>query len=311
MALPEATAGMLLQMAASVEQLSAHVLARAVVEAAQEHALALLPATDYTEVLGKGIRARVPVPAGDTALAGERASQVCELAIGNRTFLRALSIELSSTLLAERERRIAEGQMVSFIAVDGRVAGLLVFADVPRPELAHLSADLKLSGIKQVVLLTGDGQTVAERIGALAQVDRIVAQCLPEQKVEVIGDLQQHGHRVLMVGDGVNDAPALARANVGLAMGAHGLTAAASVADAVLLSNDITKVVSAVELGRHVMRVAVQGIWVGIGLSLVAMIFASFGLIPPVSGAILQEGIDVLVILNALRAGKPQMRPRA
>jgi heavy metal translocating P-type ATPase len=296
----------LLQLAASVEQLSAHVLARATVDAAQERGLALLPALDFAEVLGKGIQARMSVPVRATPPFSERDNLPCELAIGNRTYMRSLSVELPDELLAERERRIAQGQMVSFIALDGRVIGLLVFADRPRPELAHLSAGLRDAGIKQAVLLTGDGSTVAERIGALAKVDCVVAQCLPEQKVAAITDLERRGHRVLMVGDGVNDAPALATATVGMAMGAQGLTAAASVADAVLLSNDISKVISAVELGRHVMRVARQGIWIGMGLSLLAMVFAALGFLPPVAGAILQEGIDVLVILNALRAGRVQ-----
>ena len=182
--------------------------------------------------------------------------------------------------------------------------GLFIFADVPRPELARLSPALKAEGIRETVLLTGDSETVAEQIGKLAQVDRVIARCLPADKVRVVEEYQAQGRHVLMVGDGINDAPALATATVGLAMGAQGLTAAAAAADAVLLSTDIFQVVGAVHLGRRVMRVARQGIWIGMGLSIVAMIFAAFGLIAPAAGAILQEGIDALVIINALRAGR-------
>jgi P-type E1-E2 ATPase len=121
--------------------------------------------------------------------------------------------------------------------------------------------------------------------------------------VRTVKELLEHGHRVLMVGDGINDAPALATATVGMALGTQGLTAAATAADAVLLSTDILRVVRAVRLGHRVMRVALQGIWVGIGLSVIAMIFAAFGFIPPAAGALLQEAIDVVVIINALRAG--------
>jgi P-type E1-E2 ATPase len=188
--------------------------------------------------------------------------------------------------------------------VDKQVEGLLVLEDVPRAELTRLSTDLRAAGIRETILLTGDSEVVARQIGEIAQVDRVISRCLPEDKVRIVKELVQQGHRVLMVGDGINDAPALATATVGMALGSQGLTAAATAADTVLLSIDILRVVRAVRLGRWVMRVARQGIWVGMALSVIAMIFAAFGFIIPAAGAILQEAIDVIVILNALRAGR-------
>ncbi|HET9920393.1 MAG TPA: HAD-IC family P-type ATPase, partial [Ktedonobacteraceae bacterium] len=297
----------LLRLAASVEQYSAHILARAVVDAAQNHTLPLRPATGFEEVFGKGVQGRVSLPSlpkdAEAPLEGEQWREV-QVAVGNRTFMAHLNISSPPALLSERERRVELGQIGSFIAVDGRVEGLIVLEDVPREELSLLVPRLKEAGIEQVVLLTGDSEVVAKQIGQVAHVDRVVARCLPEDKVRVIQELLRQGHRVLMVGDGVNDAPALATASLGLALGTQGLTAAATAADAVLLSPDIHRVVTAVRIGRHVMHIARQGIWVGMGLSLIAMIFAAAGYIPPAVGAILQEGIDVVVILNALRAGR-------
>jgi P-type E1-E2 ATPase len=188
---------------------------------------------------------------------------------------------------------------------------LIVLKDVPRPDLVHLTPALKKEGIKQTVLLTGDSEVVAQQIGEIAQIDHVVARCLPEHKVQVIQDYVREGEKVLMVGDGVNDAPALASATVGMALGAQGLTAAASAADAVLLSTEILPVVSAVHIGRRALHIAQQGIWLGMGLSVIAMCFAAFGVIDPALGAILQEGIDVLVILNALRVGRTLVQKSA
>jgi heavy metal translocating P-type ATPase len=289
----------LLWFVASVEQFSTHILARAVVDAAHRLSYPLQIATNLDELLGKGIRGSVNYTPEDT---GE--TVFIDVAVGNRKFMASLDLAISSALIEERERRTAEGQIGSFIALDGRVVALLVFADVPRRDLQRLTSELKASGVLETWLLTGDGEVVAQQIGTLAGIDRIVARCLPEQKVETIRALESQRHRVLMVGDGVNDAPALATASVGLAIGAQGLTAAAAIADAVLLTSDILQVARAVKLGRRVLRVALQGIWIGMGLSLLAMICAAFGLIPPTLGAILQEGIDVLVIVNALRATK-------
>jgi heavy metal translocating P-type ATPase len=298
----------LLRLAASVEQLSAHILAKAVVEAAQERALPLSTVTAFEEVFGKGVQGLVSLPPSreeKSATQGtiEQAREV-QVAVGNRTFMAHLNIPIPASLLAERERRVERGQISSFIAVNGKVEGLIVLEDVPREELSQLVPRLKEVGIKQVVLLTGDGEVVARQIGQVAQVDRVVARCLPEEKVKVVQELVQQGQKVLMVGDGVNDAPALATASLGLAMGTQGLTAAATAADAVLLSTDIHRVVTGVRIGRHVMHIAREGIWIGMALSLIAMGFAAWGYIPPAVGAILQEGIDVIVILNALRAGR-------
>src|SRR6266516_558954 len=315
----------LLRLAASVEQLSTHILARAIVDAAHERELVLSLAGDFEENFGKGVRGRVPLinedqwsyqlstnnehektVAPDTASEIFAAKEVSEVsvAVGNRTFMLQLGIALPPSLVAEREQRTALGQICSFVAVDGQIVGLIVLEDIPRAELARLSPDLKREGIQQTVLLTGDGEIVAQQVGQAAHIDRVVAHCLPEEKVRVVQELVNQKHRVLMVGDGINDAPALATATVGMALGTQGLTAAENAADTVLLSTDILRVVTAVQLGHRVMRIALQGIWVGMGLSAIAMLFAAFGYITPAAGAILQEGIDVIVILNALRVGR-------
>jgi P-type E1-E2 ATPase len=258
--------------------------------------------TGAHEVAGKGIEGSVDM--NDVNVAGADKTASLHVAVGNRTFMRQLAIALPERVLLEREQRAEQGQIVSFLALNGQVVALIVFADVPRPELALLVPGLKAAGIERTALLTGDGAVVGERIGKLAQIDEVVAQCLPAQKVAYVRDLEASGKRVVMVGDGVNDAPALASASVGIALGAQGLTAASAAADAVLLSPSILSVVSAIRLGRQVMRVARQGIFIGIGLSVVAMLFAATGHIAPTEGALLQEGIDALVILNALRAGR-------
>jgi cation transport ATPase len=294
----------LLRFAASVEQLSTHILARAVVEAALERDLPLSPAADFEEIFGKGVQGHVPIIPEDRQVERHSMNDFVAVAVGNRTFMQHLGIIIPVSLLSERKRRVDTGQICSFIAADKQVAGLLVLEDIPRAELSQLSSDLKSAGLKETILLTGDSEVVARQIGKVAKVDRVIARCLPEDKVHIVQELEQEGHRVLMVGDGINDAPALATSTVGMALGSQGLTAAANAADTVLLSMDILRVVRAVRLGRWVMRVALQGIWIGMGLSTIAMLFAAFGYIFPAAGAILQEGIDVVVILNALRVSR-------
>jgi heavy metal translocating P-type ATPase len=295
--LPPLTEEQLLSLAASVEQFSAHVLARAVTQAAQERQAPLWPVSDMSETIGHGLHGKVRLSAGPDA-------RGIEVAVGNRKFMRARDIAVPEALVAERERRTAHGQIASFLALDRVACGLLIFADQPRPELGALIAQLKAAGIRETALLTGDVEHVATQIAQLAAIDHVQARCLPADKVRFIEERQAAGRRVLMIGDGVNDAPALATATVGMAVGGQQLTASAVAADAVLLSPHILRVATSVRLGRRVLRVAKQGIWVGMGLSMVAMVFAAMGDIPPAIGAVLQEGIDVLVVLNALRAGR-------
>jgi heavy metal translocating P-type ATPase len=294
----------LLSLASSVEQFSAHVLARAVVQAARERETPLYAVSEVSETTGHGLQGHVRLGSG----ADER---IIVVTVGNRKFMRALGIALPPALIAERERRTADGQIASFLALENVAYGLLVFADRPRPELANLTKQLKAAGMQETALLTGDVEQVASQIARLASIDHVQARCLPADKVRFIEERQAAGQRVLMVGDGVNDAPALATATVGMAVGGQELTASAAAADAVLLSPDILRVAFAVRLGRRVLRVAKQGIWVGMGLSVVLMIFAAMGDIPPAIGAILQEGVDVLVVLNALRAGHVRERDNA
>lgn len=177
-------------------------------------------------------------------------------------------------------------------------------ADHLRPDAKELVEDLREAGIRHVAMATGDRANVADGIGRTVGVDRVYAEQSPQEKLELVRSIQQDAELrpVVMVGDGVNDAPALALADVGIAMGTAGATVASETADAVILVDRIDRVADAVRIGQRSLSIARQSVLAGIGLSLIAMCFAAFGFIPPVYGALLQEGIDVAVILNALRA---------
>jgi P-type E1-E2 ATPase len=205
------------------------------------------------------------------------------------------------------EDRGEPGDARIFVAVDGRLAGVVHLADALRPDTRGMIAALESTGIERLRLVTGDDSEVAAEMGAEAGLDDVVAGCEPEDKLALVRAeraREDHG-TVVMVGDGVNDAPALALADVGIAMGARGATAASESADAVLTVDRVDRVADAVRIGRRSLRIARQSVIVGMGLSFVAMGFAAFGFIAPVGGALLQEGIDLSVILNALRALRP------
>jgi heavy metal translocating P-type ATPase len=281
----------LLRLAASVEQLSPHVLAAAIVRAAGERGLKLVVPRDVTEEPGRGVSGRVD---GRLVQVGQYGGSLPDWAA------------------RERQRAELDGLSTVWVSLDGGLAGVVLLRDPVRPDARHTVRRLRRAGFARLIMLTGDRREIAEQVAQLVGADDVVARCSPEEKVARVR--AESGRAVtVMVGDGVNDAPALATAGVGVALGATGATAAADVADAVLSVDRLDRLADAVEIARHSRRIAVQSAAAGMGLAVLAMIAAALGLLPPVAGAFLQEGIDVAVILNALRAlgGGLRTRPLA
>jgi heavy metal translocating P-type ATPase len=271
--------------AASLEQLSAHPYASAILVEARSRGVEVVFPDEVREQMGTGIAGRVD---GHHVAAGQRAF----VAPGIPATAAVRSIEL---------RTAVEGSASVFVSVDGALAGVLLLQDPIRPEAPRALRSLRAAGIRRIHMVTGDHPDVAELVGDALGVDRVFAERAPEEKVEVLRVVLSEGITV-MVGDGINDAPALALANVGVAMGARGATAASEAADVVLTSDRLDGLLVATRLARRTRRIALESVVTGMGLSLLAMAFAAAGYITPVAGALLQEGIDVLVILNALRA---------
>ena len=287
----------LLRLAASLDQVSPHVFADGIVAAARERRLTLDFPESVQEHPGRGIEGMV---------AGRRVS------LGQARWL--LGMRPMPERGAEVRRRIdADGASAVFVAVDGQLAGALVMVDPVRGETPDALRILRQVGIDRIVLLSGDRQDVARSVGASLGVDAVLSEHTPEQKVEAVGRERERAVTV-MVGDGVNDAPALAAADVGIAMGARGSTASSEAADAVIVVDRLDRVAEAVLIARHARNIAVQSVVAGMVLSIAGMLLATAGVLAPVAGAFFQEAIDVAVILNALRAlggeGVPVSRGR-
>ncbi len=189
------------------------------------------------------------------------------------------------------------------VAADGRLVGAIVMADHLRDDAPRMVEALRAAGVVHVAMVTGDREPIAREIARRTGLDQVYAECSPEDKLEVVRTLGRKPELrpIVMVGDGVNDAPALALADVGIAMGAAGSTISAETADCVITVDRIDRVATAIQIGRRTLRIAKESVLWGIGLSVLAMMAAALGYLPPVAGALLQEVIDVAVILNALR----------
>ena len=193
----------------------------------------------------------------------------------------------------------------AYVAIDGTPAGTISYADRVRPQAAAVVGSLRGLGVARVVLLSGDRQINASSVAKAIGIGEAAGDLLPQDKVAFVARLGKKGHKVLMVGDGANDAPALSAATVGMALAAHGGGISAEAADVVLLVDDLSRVPEAIAIAKRTMSVAKQSIGIGLGLSGVAMMAAAVGLLAPLAGALVQEAIDVAVILNALRATRP------
>jgi heavy metal translocating P-type ATPase len=286
----------LLRYAASLEQASAHVIASTIVQAAQARGLVLSVPEAVREQRGAGLEGRV---GGASVKAG---SARFVFGAGNGGGNGAGNGPAWAHAAA---RRASWGSALSvFVTVDGVLAGAIFLSDEIRIETPRAIRALRAAGIRRVLMVTGDRADSADTIAAALDLDAVLAERLPEDKVDAVREARSHGPTV-MVGDGINDAPALAAADVGVAMGARGATASAEAADVVILVDRLDRVADALAIARRTRRIAMESAAVGMGLSLLAMGFAAAGLLPPVAGALLQEVIDAIAIGNALRSAVP------
>lgn len=275
----------ILALAASVDQVSSHILARSIVEAAHERNLEVSMPTDPNEHHGAGVAGKL----------GGR-----EIAVGKLAWILDGSPEPPAVSVF-RGRVTQVSPMTVYVSIDGAIAGALVFDDKVRADAAYTTRALRRIGVDKIVMATGDHPLVARSVGMAIGVDDILAEATPQEKVLALEDLQRSG-TTTMVGDGINDAPALAAADVGVAMGARGATASSEAADVVLVVDRLQRLVDAIGISQRTRRIALESVVLGMGLSLVAMTGAAFGLLVPIVGALVQEAIDVVSILNALRA---------
>lgn len=276
----------LLRLAAAVEQGAGHPLARSLLRATTRRHIAAGAAQGVIESPGRGVSGMVDgrrVTVGALSLLREREPAAAARLDGNGDRLPGLR---------------------AFVAVDGEAGGIVTFADRPREGADRVLAGLRRLGLQRQVLLSGDDSATVASVAHELGLREVQGDLLPQDKVAYVRRLRHEGELVLMVGDGINDAPALSAAEVGMAMAAHGGGIAAEAADVVVLEDDLGRVVDAVAISQQTMRVAYQSLAAGLGLSLVTMVIAALGYIPPTMGALLQEGIDLGVILNALRAAK-------
>jgi len=282
---PGQSADEVLRFAGSLEQASHHVVAAAIVETAKAKGLKLSIPSHVRENMGSGLEGVIDARA---------------VKVGSHQMV--YGARKPEPWAARALRRAAWRSALSvFVAIEGRTVGAVLLADELRRETPRAVQALRSAGISRIVMVTGDRADAAETIGAALDLDEVLADREPADKVDAVA-AEGRQRATVMVGDGINDAPALAAATVGIAMGARGASASSEAADVVILTDRLDRVSDAVAIGKRTRRIAMQSILAGLAMSGVAMGFAAVGLLPPIAGALTQEAIDIAVILNALRA---------
>ena len=280
---PPFTRADVLRLAGAVEQGAGHLLARTLVDAAKAENATLPSVSDVSEAAGSGVSGRV-------------GSDI--VAVGALKYIREHVAGRDDDFVAAES---SDG-LKAYVAINGRFAGTVLYDDEIRADVPAILSDLKALGITRTLLLSGDHQNNVDAVAATLGIREVRGDVTPAEKVAVVKELVSAGNRVLMVGDGTNDAPALSAATVGIALAGHGGGVTAEAADLVILVDELNRVPIAIRIARRSMKIARESIWAGLGLSGLAMLFAAAGKIAPIPGALLQEVIDIAVILNALRA---------
>ena len=277
-----------LRLAAGVEQFSSHLLARTLVDEAIARGIDIPHAEHVDEAPGRGVAGVVE---GQQVLVGAQSLLLDRIPEARH--------QLGSFHDGD-ERALLR----AYVAIGPRLSGVVEYADAVRPGMKSMVDGLRNAGVKHIRLLSGDRTANVTEVAASVGIDESRGDLLPEDKVDAVRELMSAGESVLMLGDGTNDAPALSAATVGVALASQGRGVATESAGAILLADHPERIVDAILISRRTMRIARQSIFVGLGLSSVGMVAAAAGLIPPITGALLQEGVDLAVILNALRASR-------
>ena len=280
-----------LRFSASLDRGSSHILARSIVSDANKKKIKLFEVSKFHETFGEGVEGFINK---------ER------YFLGKLNFLKTQKVNIPEEIEQEHEKYREEGKMSVYLAHEKDLMGAIIFSDVAREDAKGIFKKLTDDYNVSCAMVTGDHENVARRIANSVGINNVYADCQPEEKVSIVEKASKVG-LVAMVGDGVNDAPALARADVGIALASHGDTATSYASDIVIIYSSIKRVSDIYQISRKTLIIAKQGIFIGIGFSVIAMMFAAFGFIQPLFGALLQEVIDVLVILSALRVLRIQV----